>query len=329
VSDQPPPPPPPTGPPEPPEPPDYGSGPFTPAEPPQDPGSGPFTPAQPPEDPGSGPFTPAAPQVYQQPYQVPQGRPTNGMAIASLIMGISGFLCLPGLGSILALIFGYLGKGQVARSQGAQDGRGMALAGIVLGWIGLILTLVVAGLIVASVIAVVESEGADAIVDEFEQGFNEGLLDAVDEATAGCTPVEEHPDMGRAHINESEAAVVSYNSEPPTSGPHFDIPAEPGFYTTPVEAPTLVHNLEHGQIVIWYAPDAEQRVRDQLAFLTAQEPLATVATPYGNIPEGSAFVLTAWQHSQACDLPSQEVFDSFRRQFQGNSPEPITPPFEG
>jgi hypothetical protein len=309
--------PPPPGPPEPPEPPDYGSGPFTPG------------PEQPPEPIGSGPFTPAVPQPYQQPYQVPRARPTNGMAIASLIMGITGFTCLPALGSILALIFGYIGKGQVARSQGAQDGRGMALAGIVMGWIGLILTLVVAGLILASVVAVVESDAADNIVDEFERGFNEGLLETVDEATAGCTPIEQYPNMGVSHIGPSEAASVSYNSDPPTSGPHFEVPAETGFYTTPVEPQTLVHNLEHGQVVIWYSPDAEQRVVDQLEFLTSQEPLATVATPYENVPEGSAFVLTAWRHSQACDLPSQEVFDAFRRRLQGQGPEPITPPFEG
>jgi hypothetical protein len=251
------------------------------------------------------------------------------MAIASLIMGITGFMCLPVLGSILALVFGYIGKGQVDRSQGAQNGRGVALAGIVMGWIGIILTIVVAGLMVASVVAVVESDAGDNIVDELEQGFNEGLVDTVDETTAGCTPVEQHPDMGTDHIRESEAAAVSYNSEPPTSGPHFDVPAETGFYSTPVAPPTLVHNLEHGQIVIWYSPDAEQRVVDQLEFLTTQEPVATIATVYENVPEGSTFVLTAWRHSRACDLPSQEVFDAFRRQFQGQGPEPITPPFGG
>jgi hypothetical protein len=315
MSDQPPPPP---GPPPPPEPPDYGSGPFTPP--------------QPPEDPGSGPFTPVTPQPYQQPYQpvyVPQGRPTNGMAITSLIMGIAGFTFLPALGSILALIFGYIGKGQVARSQGAQDGRGMAIAGIVMGWVGLILTIVFVGLIVVGIVAAVNTGAVDEVVDEFERGFNEGLVESVDEAAAGCTPVERHASNGRSHVDGPNASSASYSSDPPTSGPHFEIPAEPGFYTTPVEPQTLVHNLEHGQIVIWYAPDTEQHVVDQLELLTSQQPLATVATPYENVPAGSAFVLTAWRHSQACDLPSQQVFDAFRRQLQGQGPEPITPPFEG
>lgn len=68
---------------------------------------------------------------------VPQQRDvragTNGMSIASLVLGI---LWLYGVGSILALIFGYKGKNEVDRSQGAQGGRGLAIAGIVLGWVG-------------------------------------------------------------------------------------------------------------------------------------------------------------------------------------------------
>jgi hypothetical protein len=69
---------------------------------------------------------------YQQPVYVVQNS-TNGMAIASLVLGI---LWLWWLGSIVALIFGYVGKSQIDRSGGRQSGRGMAIAGIVLGWIG-------------------------------------------------------------------------------------------------------------------------------------------------------------------------------------------------
>jgi hypothetical protein len=80
---------------------------------------------------------PSAPPQYggghpQQPVYVVQNS-TNGMAIASLVLGI---LWLWWLGSILALIFGYAAKNQIDRSGGQQSGRGMAIAGIVLGWIG-------------------------------------------------------------------------------------------------------------------------------------------------------------------------------------------------
>lgn len=63
----------------------------------------------------------------------PAGVPTNGKATAALVLGIV-WLC--GIGSILALVFGYQAKNEIEASNGAQGGGGMATAGIVLGWIG-------------------------------------------------------------------------------------------------------------------------------------------------------------------------------------------------
>lgn len=63
---------------------------------------------------------------------------TNGWAIASLVLGILG-------GSLLAIVFGLVGRSQIKRSGGRQSGIGLATAGIVLGcvWLGLIATVVV------------------------------------------------------------------------------------------------------------------------------------------------------------------------------------------
>ena len=96
-------------------------------------------PAPPPPS-GYGP-TPAPPPAYggagygYTPYATASG--TNGMAIASLVLGI---LWLYWIGSILALIFGYVALGQL--KQRPQAGRGMAIAGIVLGWVGVALLVV-------------------------------------------------------------------------------------------------------------------------------------------------------------------------------------------
>src|SRR5680860_209221 len=62
-----------------------------------------------------------------------QSGPTNGLAIASLVLGI---LWLWWIGSILALIFGYVSRNQISDTNGRQGGAGIAVAGIVLGWIG-------------------------------------------------------------------------------------------------------------------------------------------------------------------------------------------------
>jgi hypothetical protein len=65
---------------------------------------------------------------------------TNGFAVASLVLGIVGFGCC--VGSILALVFGYMARNQIDQSAGRQTGRGLATAGIVLGWVACGLTVV-------------------------------------------------------------------------------------------------------------------------------------------------------------------------------------------
>ncbi|MDA2979216.1 MAG: DUF4190 domain-containing protein [Actinomycetota bacterium] len=59
---------------------------------------------------------------------------TNGLAIASLVLGI---LWLWWVGSVLAVIFGHVSLSQIKVSNGTQGGRGMAIAGLVLGYIGI------------------------------------------------------------------------------------------------------------------------------------------------------------------------------------------------
>lgn len=58
---------------------------------------------------------------------------TSGMAIASLVLGL---VWIYGLGSVLAIIFGFVAKKNIRESNGFQTGGGMATAGIVLGIIG-------------------------------------------------------------------------------------------------------------------------------------------------------------------------------------------------
>lgn len=64
---------------------------------------------------------------------------TNGKAVAAMVLGI---VWLYGIGAILAIIFGVIAKGEIARSEGRMGGMGMATAGIVLGIVGLGLLLI-------------------------------------------------------------------------------------------------------------------------------------------------------------------------------------------
>lgn len=96
-------------------------------------------------------------QSYQQSYQQPYGRQdgpraplaTSGLAVASLVLGI---LWLGWIGSILAVIFGHVALRSIRR--GGQRGHGLAVAGLVLGYIG------VATLALVVILGVIGAAGA-------------------------------------------------------------------------------------------------------------------------------------------------------------------------
>jgi hypothetical protein len=76
---------------------------------------------------------------YQQPYQ-PAPLQNSTTAIVSLIAGIAGLTVFPVIGSIVAVILGHMAKGEIARSGGALGGGGAATVGLVLGYVGIGLT---------------------------------------------------------------------------------------------------------------------------------------------------------------------------------------------
>jgi hypothetical protein len=61
------------------------------------------------------------------------------MAIVSLISGILGLTLIPVLGSIVALVTGYMARNEIRASGGTVGGGGLATAGLILGWIGVAL----------------------------------------------------------------------------------------------------------------------------------------------------------------------------------------------
>lgn len=111
--------------------------------PPEPPDRGPTPPPGPPpaqSPPPAAPAPPPAPPSYAQQttgYGYQAGPKTNGLAIASLVLGIAGLVFYAcGATSVLALVFGYMSRGQIDRDPQNQGGRGMAIAGIIMGWIG-------------------------------------------------------------------------------------------------------------------------------------------------------------------------------------------------
>jgi Domain of unknown function (DUF4190)/Domain of unknown function (DUF1707) len=67
---------------------------------------------------------------------VPASDVTNGLAVASLCCGLAQIFSF-GLTAIPAIVFGHVARGQIRRT--GQRGSGLALAGLVLGWLGIAL----------------------------------------------------------------------------------------------------------------------------------------------------------------------------------------------
>jgi len=144
------------------------------------------------------PQQPHYPDTSQYGTQFPAQK-TNGMAIASLVSGILGLTMCAGVGSVFALIFGYIGRGQIKRSQGTEGGSGMAMTGIVLGWIGTILTILIFALLIGGAITLFnwsQSDDFDDVVDKGVGFIAEEALEEIDESDADCFPIEVHPQEG-------------------------------------------------------------------------------------------------------------------------------------
>jgi hypothetical protein len=93
----------------------------------------------PPPVPGNAPSAPPpAPNVY-----VPTPtKPTSNTAIVALVAGLLSWILLPFVASVVAIIAGHMARSEIRRSNGALDGDGLALAGMVLGYVQIALALV-------------------------------------------------------------------------------------------------------------------------------------------------------------------------------------------
>ena len=64
-----------------------------------------------------------------------QIRTTSSLAVTSLVAGLLGLTLAPLLGTLVAIITGHMARSEIRRSGGRLDGDGMAVAGLVLGWV--------------------------------------------------------------------------------------------------------------------------------------------------------------------------------------------------
>jgi uncharacterized protein DUF3105 len=135
---------------------------------------------------------------------------------------------------------------------------------------------------------------------------------------AGCT-FQTYPDQGRKHF-ANPSQTFKYNSFPPTSGSHDPTPAIWNAYDDPVDQRKLVHNLEHGGIVIQYGKDAPAATVDKLREFYLSDSNGLILAPLPRL--GDKIALTAWTHLSTCTEFNEGAFSDFRDAYRAKGPEP-------
>lgn len=126
------------------------------------------------------------------------------------------------------------------------------------------------------------------------------------------------PDQGRDHIQVGQSHPP-YDSNPPTSGWHYDSPADWGFYTTELPDETLVHNLEHGGIWISYKDRNDTEVIDKLVALSRLYPKKVIITL--RTKDDSRIAVAAWDRLMRLDHYDEKQILAFIKAFINKGPE--------
>ncbi len=138
-------------------------------------------------------------------------------------------------------------------------------------------------------------------------------------AQATCSSVQSFPTLSRDHIQPGQSHPA-YNSNPPTNGWHWDTPKDWGIYTTPQVQEQLVHNLEHGGIVIQYNNLSQSDIQ-RLTDLVQRDTYHMILAPYPDMPSGVNVALTAWDHLQTCTGVDENAIRTFTAAFRDKGPE--------
>lgn len=128
-----------------------------------------------------------------------------------------------------------------------------------------------------------------------------------------------------------------YNSDPPTSGQHYEQTADVGFYDEAPADELLVHNLEHGNVIIWYncsqlddaaCTELKGQIRDVMSRAGVSRTTRTLellAVPRPSLD--AQIALTAWGRLDKLDAFDRQRILDFINAFRDGpkAPEPLAP----
>jgi len=152
----------------------------------------------------------------------------------------------------------------------------------------------------------------------------------------GCTFQVVDALPGTHSITDPDGSSEEWNTDPPTTGPHYGFNPDGslgtviwGAYTEPVQLARVVHNLEHGGAYIFYGDDAPESVVEQLRTFYDGHERGTVLAQYPKL--GDKVALGAWVaegeegkgYLAKCAAFDEGAFSAFFDAFQFKGPERI------
>jgi hypothetical protein len=161
---------------------------------------------------------------------------------------------------------------------------------------------------------------------------------------AGCTyrdvkPFPPKKDPTNYHSDVPSLTTPTkglWSTSPPSAGAHYGAWAVWGFYRQAVNPRQVVHNEEHGGVIIWWGPKVPGTTIDKLESFYAEKSDGMFGTPYATL--GNKIALAAWTdpaghyyangdyglgHIAICGAFNQKAFATFRDAFRGKGPEGI------
>jgi Protein of unknown function (DUF3105) len=171
----------------------------------------------------------------------------------------------------------------------------------------------------------------------FLAGGDDGDDVAATMEAAGCE-FQAVPAQPGDHTAEQDATDdPKWNTDPPTSGPHYPVPAVYGEYDSPLQIAQVVHNLEHGAIFILHGDDVPEAMVAQLREFYDEDPNGVLLAPYPKL--GDEIALGAWtvpddfQEGDAggtaylatCPSFDEGAFGTFRGEMRYRGPERFPP----
>lgn len=131
---------------------------------------------------------------------------------------------------------------------------------------------------------------------------------------------DEVASLGGQHIAPSQEHLP-YNSNPPSSGPHYVNPQPAGIYEQELLDETVVHSLEHGGVWLTYKSDLAKDQIDALKNVARRNRAKVILSPREK--NDSPVALVSWTRILKLDSVDEQAIKRFIRANRDHAPETV------